>query len=273
MLRKTKELRHAKLSARDGKIGHLEDFYFDDQTWTMRYLAADTGDWLPQRKVLISPFAVAAIHLERHKAIEVNLTKKQIKDSPSIETHKPVSRQFEAEYFQYYGWPYYWPGPLLWGPLEAPGAFIPSAFPPEPHPRQAPEGPDAHLRSVFEIIGFNGYQVQALDEVFGHIEEFIFDDQTWSIRYLVADRRHWLPAKRALLAPQWISWVSWPEARVYIDLDKETVRRAPEYEPSKPITREYEEKLFTHYTRQPYWEMQGASKSSQEKQKAERGNF
>lgn len=251
MLRKTKELTGSRLGARDGEIGHLKDFYFDDRAWTVRYLVADTGRWLPHRKVLIAPFAVIGIHVAPHKVVDVSLTRQQIEASPPIEAHKPVSRQFEEQYFQYFGRPYYWPGPLLWGPVEFPGLALPAPVPAELPPAAPAPGDDSHLRSVNEVTG---YHLQALDQHFGHVEEFIFDDENWAIRYLVVDTRNWWPGKRALLAPPWISWVSWPELRVYVDLDRETVRRAPEYNPAAPITREYEQKLFEHYNRQPYWE-------------------
>jgi hypothetical protein len=266
MLRKTKELKGCKLGARDGEIGHLEDFYFDDQTWTVRYLVADTGDWLPHRKVLISPVAVTGIRDTPHKVVEVNLTKQQIEQSPSIDAHKPVSRQFEAEYFQYYGWPYYWPGPLLWGPVDFPGPYLPAVIPPGPHPAP-PEAEDSHLRSANEVAG---YHIQALDQHFGHVEQYIFDGENWAIRYLVVDTRNWWPGKRVLLAPAWISWVSWSELRVYVDLDRSTVQRAPEYDPTAPITREYEQKLFEHYNRAPYWqarpEMSGTTSQTESSQ-------
>jgi hypothetical protein len=248
MLRKTKELSGSKLHARDGEIGHLKDFYFDDQHWTIRYLVADTGNWLPNLKVLLSPFAVTGIHVSPHKAVDLNLTKKQIEESPPIETHMPVSRQFEQRYFQYYGWPYYWPGPLLWGPIEAPGPVLQPIPPVAPQPRLSANDGDVHLRSVEEVAGFYGYQIQALDQAFGRVEQFIFDDQNWSIRYLVAGTHAWLSGKRVLLAPEWIAWISWSEARVYVDFDAETVRRAPEYNPSAEITPEFEQQLAKHYT-------------------------
>ena len=250
MLRKTKELRDYRLGARDGELGHLKDFYFDDQTWTVRYLVADTGDWLPHRKVLLSPFAVTGLHETPHKAVEFNLTKKQIEESPSIEAHKTVSRQYEERYFQYYRLPYYWPGPSPWGPLDLPGPDVSPVLPPEPPGSPPAESEDSHLRSINEV---SGYRIQALDEAFGHIEQFILDDENWAIRYLVADTGNWWAGKRVLLAPSWISWVSWSEARVYVDLDRETVRRGPEYDLSAPLTRKYEQELFEHYNREPYW--------------------
>lgn len=254
MLRKTKDLKGARLAACDGHIGHLKDFYFDDQTWTLRYLVADTGDWLPQRRVLLSPFAVMSLETEPHKTVALNLSRKQIEDSPSIEDHKPISRQYEAQYAQHYGWPNYWPGPLLWGPVEAPWAYLPANLRLEPHPKPAAaQGEDSHLRSVEDISGFSGYQIQALDQVFGHVETFLFEESNWAIRYLVCDSRNWWPGKHFLLAPQWIAWVSWSEARVYVDLDRKAIQRAPEYNPSVEVTRDYEERLFAHYNREAYW--------------------
>lgn len=254
MLRKTKDLKGMRLTALDGQIGHLKDFYFDDQTWTLRYLVADTGDWLPQRRVLLSPFAVTGIQLEPHKSVVVNLTRKQIEESPSIEEHKPISRQYEALYAQYYGWPNYWPGPLLWGPVEAPWAYLPANVRPELHAEPITRGEDSHLRSIEDISGFSGYQIQALDQVFGHVETLVFDDHNWAIRYLVCDSRTWWHGKHFLLAPQWIAWVSWSEARVYVDLDREAIRRAPEYDSTQELTREFETRLYTHYNREPYWQ-------------------
>ena len=114
MLRSVKQLYGDKLGALDGEIGHVKDFYFDDQSWAVRYLVADTGSWLSGRKVLISPHALGSFE-QAGKVLRVNLTRKQIENSPPIESHKPVSRQYEEDYYRYYGWPYYWQGDGLWG--------------------------------------------------------------------------------------------------------------------------------------------------------------
>jgi PRC-barrel domain len=249
MLKDAKELKGLKLHAHDGEFGKIKDLYFDDTTWVVRYLVADTGSWLPGRKVLISPFAVQKIRSDGH-GVEVSLSKKQIEESPSIEMDMPVSRQFEMEYYEYYNWPVYWSGPLSWGPIPCPDGLSPGAVPvPPPSSTQTHHG-DPHLRSVNDV---SGYAIQALDEHFGHIAGFIIDEQDWAIRYLVADTRNWLPGKKVLIPAQWISSVSWPESRVYVDLDMETVKRGPEYNSSEPITRDYENRLFAHYGRTPYW--------------------
>ncbi|MEO8053096.1 MAG: PRC-barrel domain-containing protein, partial [Acidobacteriota bacterium] len=109
MLRKAKDLSGYKLAASDGEIGKVKEFYFDDQSWTVRYLVADTGGWLSGRQVLISPYALDPAN-EGRNVIPVDLTKHQIEKSPSLDSNKPVSRQYELEYYPYYGWPGYWGG-------------------------------------------------------------------------------------------------------------------------------------------------------------------
>lgn len=256
MLWKTKDLKGRPLAARDGEVGKVKDFYFSDADWTVRYLVADTGTWLAHRKVLISPFGLAGVHTEPHRAVEVNLTRQQVEESPPIEAHQPVSRQYEARYHQYYGWPYYWPGPLLWGPLAFPAPVPPVEMPLNPERfNTPPETEDSHLRSVSEVTG---YSIQALDRPFGHVEQFIVEDKDWTIRYLVVDTRDWFPGKRVLVSPQWISNVSWPEFSVYVELDQETIKRSPAYDPGIALTREYEMQLHDHYGRLPYWENEGS---------------
>jgi hypothetical protein len=251
MLRKTKDLIGCRLGAQDGEIGHLKDLYFDDLAWTVRYLIADTGNWLPGRKVLVSASAVRTIRFASHKVIDVDLTRQQIEQGPSIDAHRPVSRQYEAQCAKHFGWPYYWAGPLLWGPVAIPGeCFAPT--PPGFHPVEpSAEDKDSHLQSTEELAG---YSIQALDQHFGHIEQFIVDDQDWAIRYLVADLRNWWPGRKVLLAPEWIASVSFPDSMVNIDVDRATVQRSPEYNSSLPISREYEARLFEHYQQKPYWE-------------------
>src|ERR1700757_1213519 len=114
MLRSIKQIYGSRLGASDGEIGHVKDFYFEDQTWTIRYLVADTGVWLPGRQVLISPHSLGRFD-QTKKILQVNLTRKQIEDSPPIETHKRVLRQYEEEFYRYYGWPRYWQSGGLWG--------------------------------------------------------------------------------------------------------------------------------------------------------------
>ena len=188
MLLSIKQLYGNKLGASDGEIGHVKDFYFDDQNWAVRYVVADTGSWLPGRQVLISPHAFGSLH-QAGKLLLVNLTRKQIEDSPSIESHKPVSRQYEEEYYRYYGWPYYWQGDGLWGMSGFPILELPATpLPSEPATANGPqpERADAHLRSTQAV---SGYHIQASDGTIGHVCDFMMDAESWAIRQLVDQNR------------------------------------------------------------------------------------
>src|ERR1700722_15084776 len=136
MLRSIKQLYGDKLGASDGEIGHVKDFYFDDQNWAIRYLVVDTGSWLTGRQVLLSPHSLGRLD-QGEKILRVNLTRKQIENGPSIELHKPVSRQYEELYYRYYGWPCYWQGDGLWGM----SGFMIAALPTVPMPGKPSAAP------------------------------------------------------------------------------------------------------------------------------------
>jgi uncharacterized protein YrrD len=245
MLSKAKTLKGYKMQSLDGEIGKVKEFYFDDRHWTIRYLVAETGNWLVDRQVLISPYALVAVNQEDQN-IAIDLTKKQIENSPSLDSDKPVSRQFEQAYFGYYGLPMYWGGPYSWG-----------AYPYVVRDREKWRGPtpggkawDHHLRSTQAVTG---YDIEALDGEIGHVEDFIIDDETWAIRYLIVDTHNWWPGKKVLVSPQWIERVSWGERKVFVNLSREIIKQSPEYTEESLLTRDYEIGLHGHYNRKGYW--------------------
>ena len=245
MLSKAGTLTGYKLDSLDGEIGEVKEFYFDDRYWTIRYLVADTGNWLTGRKVLISPYAlVAVIAAEQH--ITIDLTKRQIEDSPSLNSDKPVSHQFEQAYYGHYGWPMYWGGPYRWGPYP----YIVRDREKRREPNEGGKAWDPHLRSTY---GVSGHHVQALDGEIGHVQDFIIDDETWAIRYLIIDTHNWWPGKKVLVSPQWIESVSWGERKVFVNLSREAIKQSPEYTEESLLTRDYEIGLHQHYNRQGYW--------------------
>jgi uncharacterized protein YrrD len=245
MLNKAKTLKGYKLHSLDGDIGKVKEFYFDDQHWVIRYLVADTGSWLTGRQVLISPYAMVAVNKEE-QYITINLTKKQIEDSPSLDSDKPVSRQFEETYYEYYGWPMYWDGSYMWGSypyiVRDPEKWSEST--------QSTKAWDPHLRSTHDV---SGHDIQATDGEIGHVEDFIIDDETWAIRYLIIDTRNWWPGEKVLVSPKWIDHVSWNESKVFVNLSRETIKQSPEYTDESLLTRDYETELHRRYNRQGYW--------------------
>jgi hypothetical protein len=251
MLRSVTHLQGFTLRATDGEIGKIDHFYFDDESWAIRYLVVNAGSWLEGRQVLISPIAVGQTHWES-KQLDVKLTKKQVEDSPNIDMHKPVSRQHESEYLGYYGYPFYWEGPYLWGSITDPaGMAIQRSIVKKASSTKVEKGPaDSHLRSTKEVTS---YHIEATDGEIGHVENFIIDNHTWAIQYLEVTTRNWLPGKKVLISPYWIDRVSWAESKVYVDLSRESIKNGPEYSESMSVSREYEHKLWDHYQRSAYW--------------------
>lgn len=245
MLYKASSLTGYKLNGLDGDIGKVKEFYFDDLYWMVRYLVADTGNWLTGRQVLVSPASLVAVNQEE-QSITIDLTKKQIEDSPSLETDKPVSRQFEEMHFGYYGLAAYWNDPNRLG-LD-PGKE-------QVHdntgvPIQERETWDPNLRSMGDVAGF---AIQALDGEIGHVEDFVIDDKTWALRYLVIDTRNWWPGKKVLVSPQWIKNVFWTDSIIFVNLLRDSIQNAPEYSEASPITRAFEAELHRHYNLKEYW--------------------
>jgi hypothetical protein len=251
MLTNTAQLKGLAIRATDGDIGTVDEFYFDDETWAIRYLVVETGGWLGGREVLISPISV--IHADWDaKRLDVALTKTQVEKSPDIDTHQPVSRQHEAAYMGYYGYPNYWGGPFLWGTESYPaGLAIEARASMEAMTERIRREPtDSHLRSTKAVTG---YHIDAADGEIGHVEGFILDDQAWAIRYIEVATKNWWPGKKVLISPDWIERVSWLDSKVYVAPLRETIQNGPEYSESEPITREFEDDLYLHYGRPPYW--------------------
>ena len=255
MLRSVDELKGYTIEATDGDVGEVVQFYFDDGKWTIRYLVADTGGWLSGRKVLISPGALGKVDWNSKK-LHVSMTKERVENSPDIATDRPVSRQHETAYYDYYGYPYYWAGPQLWGDFPFPAYPQPTAAgaPPSAVQREVATAShrqeDVHLRSTQEVTN---YYIEANDGDIGHVDDFLVDDENWTIRYVVVDTRNWWPGKKVLISPEWIRSVSWTDSRVYVDLSRDAIKNGPEYDPSAPLSREYESRLYNHYGRSQYW--------------------
>ena len=259
MLRSSKDLEHYAIHASDGLIGHVRDFYFDDKAWVVRFLVVAAGGWLPNREVLISPISVG--HCDHaKKLLSVSLTKAQVKGSPDIDTHKPISRQHEMGYFGYYGYPYYWGGNGLWGATSVPSLMLRPVGDPDrqgelahaPPMQEAGSaaGDDPHLRSINAV---HNYSIHATDGEIGLVRGFLVEDETWAIRYLVVETSHWWSGHQVLIVPEWIRAVSWLDHTVTVVVTRDQIKSAPPYDAALPLERKHEEVLFKHYGRPGYW--------------------
>jgi hypothetical protein len=226
MWRSVKQIYGSTLGASDGDLGRVRDFYFDDQLWVVRYLVVDTSSWLPGRQVLISPHAFGDL-AQVGNALHVNLTRSQIEHSPSIESHKPVSRQYEEEYYRYYGWPYYWQGAGLWGMSGFPVLERTSTpFPGEGAAScgEPLERADAHLRSTNAV---HGYCLQATDAIIGHVCDFMMDPKSWAIGRLVVRTGNRFSGRETEIPTSTVQRISWDESKVFVTLTKAAIEQSP----------------------------------------------
>ena len=226
MLQNVDQFYGVKLGAADGDIGHVKDFYFDDNTWAVRYLVADTGSWLSGRQVLLPPRAFESpafggVNVDVNM-LHVNLTRKQIEDSPSIDSHRPVSRQYEEEYYRYYGWPAYWQDDGMYGA----GTGFPVVTPPLTAENQPHHGhnqrDDIHLRSMKELVGYN---LQATDGPIGSVCSFMVHGESWAVRELVIETGHWYEGKKILLLTKNIDRISYEASTIFVNLTLEDIEQ------------------------------------------------
>lgn len=250
MLRSLKDLERYTVSASDGDIGSVVNFLVDDERWGIRHLVVETGGFFGERRVLISPISFGKADWATHR-FHVALTREKVKNSPNVDLDKPVSRQHEADYYGYYGYPYYWGYPGVWGMGAYPGLLAArgvNGVPRKPQTAVAPA--DAHLRSASEL---RGYHIQGTDQEIGHLDDFIVDDETWQVRYLVIDTSNWWFGKKVLVAPHWARSISWEERVVHVDMSRDAIKNSPEWNPKAGINRKYELELHDYYGRPVYW--------------------
>lgn len=219
----------------DGEMGKVEEFYFDDQAWIIVYLIVKTGNWLSGREVLISPYALIK-GMRRPGTFAADLTKDQIKNSPDIDTDLPVSRQQEMALHQYYPWQSYWGTGFYEGGIW--GIVTPPAI--DPLQAKRPIG-NSHLRSTHAITG---YHIETTDGMLGHLRDFIIDDGTWQIEFLVVEMHSWLMGKRVLVARMRIKEIQWNTSKVLVDVTSKAIENLPAFEESEFLHPETSDKVF-----------------------------
>ena len=252
MLIKANSLKGFKLKCTDGEIGEVKAFVFDEKYWTIRYIVAETGSWLMDRQVLISPYSLVSIDKQAQQII-TTLSVKQIEDSPPLYKNVPITRQFESTYNNHYTLPTYWNGPYMWG--ANPAIFQNSTAYKE---ALGEKNLEAGLHSTNEV---EGQKISAPDNDFGHVVDFIIDEEFWAIRYLIIDTISWWPSPHVLIAPLWIDHIDLANFKIYVKATSETIKTAPVYNDTTEINREYEKSLNAHYGCENYWECQTDAQS------------
>ena len=249
MLRKASAIHDYAIAASDGRIGTVSDFLFDDAIWMIRWLVVDTGNWLSGRKVLLPPSVMGQLD-PIGREFAVGSTMQQVKDSPGIDTERPVSRQIETNIYDYYGWHPYWGAGRFMGGYGYGGGAMPVS--PVPDSKLLEEdiaaaqrnNDDPHLRSIEAVTG---YHIHASDGEIGHVEDFLVEDADWSIQYLIVDTQNWWPGKKVLISPRSAQEIDWTDNLVNLNVDRQRVKDSPAYDASTMIDRAYEKNFRSHY--------------------------
>ena len=236
MLETVSNLEHLGIHARDGDIGRVSDVFFDDQTWTVRYLVVRTGGWLHSRRVLLSPIAILDVD-EAARAVSVDLTREEIAGSPPVDTDMPLKRQMELKYRNYFSWPAYWVATYLdayhartYPRLAAADEAVRSGA----RRRQEPALPreprhNPHLRSAAHITGYDVYTPDGPRAPAGHVRDFIVETDGWSVRSLIVEAQH----RRIAVPREHVHDIDWALSIVHLSVSRDDLVGAPPFEEAR----------------------------------------
>jgi uncharacterized protein YrrD len=248
MLLATSAVKGYSIEAQDGVIGTVKDMLFDDRTWQIKWLVIDTGSWLVDRKVLLHPSAIASFDF-RGKRLKTTLTKIQVEESPDLKSDQPVSRLHESNTYDYYGWDPLWGnsmyGSTLGGQLVLPPLYFGSKQHNDEPGHETPDNvAESHVRSFHEITG---YHIQATDGDMGHVDNLLFDNEQWGVRYLIVDTGNWWMGKKVLISPFAVTSIAWSDRTISIDVNQAQVKASPEWDPNTAEMEDHQHRLHAHY--------------------------
>ena len=214
MLRSSTELIRYDVEAADGRAGTVRDFYFDDRTWTIRYIAVETNGLLNSDRVLITPQSVRELKFPDESFV-LGLKLSEVETSCGTDM---LSQS--------------------WGQNGTAGTGTPAKVGETP------------LRSIATISHFS---ISGSDAPLGYLNGLLIETTTWSIRYLIIDTGRQLPGKLVLLSPRSVTSIDWEQKIVRFDLTSDAVKNSPRYDVDAQLNREYEAFLHDYYGWPPYW--------------------
>jgi hypothetical protein len=250
MLVNTSRIENSKIHATDGAVGKVTTFLFDEEQWVLRYIVAKYGFLFFGGRILLSPISVTGT-VGDGEEIRVGLTKGQIKNAPSADLARPISRRKEEQFHRYYQIPVYWGGAGLWGSAMTPMEAGTVTY--EPNAEQEPIGAaeeEYHLRSTNEV---EGYRVHATDKEVGTVASFLIEDSTWAVRYLRIDATEEIGNGNLYVSPHWVDEISWIERKISLEMDSTRLSEAPTVGVEGTLTRDEEEQLHEFFGQARYW--------------------
>ena len=145
MKRSIKELLGYSVRVKDGTKGNVKDFLFDEESWTIRYMTTDVGNLFVDKKVLIP-----RVFFEKpdwnSQVFVIHMTKDELKNSPNLDKHKPVSRKFEEALNKFYNIDNYWSTSF------APTFGVPEMVVPQHHRKELPKTVNAWMKNMDTVL-------------------------------------------------------------------------------------------------------------------------
>jgi hypothetical protein len=225
MQRRVSAFKNYTIEAPDGNVGYISDILFEDNDWNLRWFVINVGSWLSGRKLLIHPAALGRPDI-RQRAFPVTLTKAEVEASPDITADQPVSLQMEQQQQAYYAYSPMWDAGAYGGNGFGLSDGMMSNIGGRMHYDTGPAG-DPHLRSLAEVVG---YHIHALDGDIGHLDDFLVDDETWKLEFIVVDTKNWGFGKHVLISPAQIKDIDWGSRYVRIDLTRYMIKSSPSWQ-------------------------------------------
>lgn len=247
MLVSLNDLRRYSLEAADGSLGTIRDVYFEDATWRVRYLVANSAWWLSGRELLLSVAMLGGIDAEQ-ETIAVAVTRGQIRHAPSSRAELPVAEQLNSGDDP----PFLSSPPSVAVPAVLPrhGASPGSARGFSPGSAVGWGRAHAHLRSAMEM---EGYRVAATDGPVGKLHDLIIDRETWRLRYLSAETSSWLTERQVVLSVDWLRRIDWVDRSLTVPVTRKRIEKSPPLDHLDGLQRPYEQRLYESYGYPEYW--------------------
>jgi sporulation protein YlmC with PRC-barrel domain len=223
------------------RIGAVKDFLLDDRRWVVRWLVVEASHWLPGRKVLIHPSAVAPIYLPpkpqfpflsagEQMAVSVNVTAQQVEGSPDVGADESVTDELEQRHFAYYGWD------PSWGASQSDDA------------KDAPNrGSPDDERRLASAAALKGCAARGVDDPVGSVDNVLIDDIRWTARYLIVATRGWLHGKLVQVPIHAVTGIDWQARVVNMGVTRERVNSAPLWDPLAMLDEIAEERVRGHF--------------------------
>ena len=229
MLLTIADLKEYELETTDGATGRISDLYVEDGFWFIRYLVVSSGFWLNQQELLLLPDSVTEIVPETRR-LHLKLTEQQLRDSPPRDRHLPISRQYEEQLADHYGWARYWLPATLLGSGHAP--TLPANMTAGEKPLDSAEDGEPALRSLNELLS---YELRASQGEILPLANMVVSTKNWQLRYLLVPEEGMGDRPVSL---DFVTHCSWEERAIQLSLTPAQLQRQEPYLPGPIIGQE-----------------------------------